>query len=169
MTLNKDGHVSYAPLWIESFRLIAPRKLLEAQRLNQQYQDYCEIQGIPDRLRWCRHRMGLMQKEAAALVGISRKVYLDIETGAVEDIDKVVVDKLAALYQISAEDLTSDYIRFISQGQGEKVKAYRQSLGMGIKAFARYLGVREGTVRDWEAEKQRISRQSWEKHFKGRR
>ena len=52
-------------MYIHSFRLIAPRKLLEAQLFNQQYQNYEDIPNVQDRLRWCRHHMGLMQKEVA--------------------------------------------------------------------------------------------------------
>ena len=37
---TSDGYVRYAPMYIHSFRLIAPRKLLEAQLFNQQYQNY---------------------------------------------------------------------------------------------------------------------------------
>lgn len=62
MCRTEDGIVQYAPLCIHTFRLIAPRKLLEAQQFNQQYHSYEEIQNVPDRLRWCRHHMGLMQK-----------------------------------------------------------------------------------------------------------
>ena len=52
-------------MYILSFRLIAPRKLLEAQLFNQQYQHYEDITNVSDRLRWCRYHMGLMQKEVA--------------------------------------------------------------------------------------------------------
>ena len=55
-------------MYIHSFRLIAPRRLLEAQLFNQQYQNYEDIPNVPDRLRWCRHHMGLMQKEVADLI-----------------------------------------------------------------------------------------------------
>ena len=76
MCRTEDGIVRYAPLCIHTFRLIAPRKLLEAQQFNQQYHSYEEIQNVPDRLRWCRHHMGLMQKEVAEQIGISRGHYI---------------------------------------------------------------------------------------------
>lgn len=83
MCRTEDGIVQYAPLCIHTFRLIAPRKLLEAQQFNQQYHSYEEIQNVPDRLRWCRHHMGLMQKEVAEQIGISRGHYIDYEVGYV--------------------------------------------------------------------------------------
>ena len=70
-------------MYIHSFRLIAPRKLLEAQLFNQQYQNYEDIPNVQDRLRWCRHHMGLMQKEVADLIGITRGHYIDFEVGYV--------------------------------------------------------------------------------------
>lgn len=84
MCRTEDGIVQYAPLCIHTFRLIAPRKLLEAQQFNQQYHSYEEIQNVPDRLRWCRHHMGLMQKEVAEQIGISRGHYIDYEVGYVD-------------------------------------------------------------------------------------
>ena len=41
-----DGCVRYAPMYIHSFRLIAPRKLLEAQLFNQQYQNYEDMNKV---------------------------------------------------------------------------------------------------------------------------
>jgi len=78
MCRNEDGVIRYAPLCIHTFRFIAPRKLLEAQLLNQQYHSYEEIDNVPDRLRWCRHQMGLMQKEVADLLDITRGHYIDL-------------------------------------------------------------------------------------------
>lgn len=81
MCQTDDNIVRYAPLCIHSFRLVAPRKLLEAQLFNYQYHSYEEINNVPDRLRWCRHHMGLMQKEVAEQIGISRIQYIDFESG----------------------------------------------------------------------------------------
>ena len=58
---------------------MAPRKLLEAQLFNKQYHSYEDIDNIPDRLRFCRHKLGLMQKEVAQIVGIPRSTYLKQE------------------------------------------------------------------------------------------
>ena len=76
-----DGHVRFAPLYIHSFKLCAPHKILEATMMNQTYHSYEEITSIPDRLRWLRHSKGLMQREAAQIAGVSRSVYIEIECG----------------------------------------------------------------------------------------
>lgn len=109
MCRTEDGIVQYAPLCIHTFRLIAPRKLLEAQQFDQQYHSYEEIQNVPDRLRWCRHHMGLMQKEVAEQIGISRGHYIDYEVGYVDYYPKEVVDRLADFYHIPVEDLLDEY------------------------------------------------------------
>lgn len=161
-----DGCVRYAPLYIHSFRLIAPRKLLEAQLFNQQYHSYEEIQAVPDRLRWCRHHMELMQKEVAELVGITRENYIDFEMGYADCCPKEVVDRLAALYQIPADDLLDEYNRFLYYGQGKLIREHRQSLCLGKKPYARLMKMDANSLRAWESERKRISKNSWEKYFK---
>ena len=66
---------TFTSLYILQFPLCAPRKLLEAQQFVQAYQTYAEIYSIPDRLRWCRHELGMMQSEVADAVGISMDYY----------------------------------------------------------------------------------------------
>ena len=89
------------------------RKLLEAQLFNQQYRNYEDIPNVQDKLRWCCHHMGLMQKEVVELIGITRGHYIDFEVGYVEHYPKEIVDKLAALYQIPIDDRLDDYNRFL--------------------------------------------------------
>jgi DNA-binding XRE family transcriptional regulator len=79
MYQSKNGIVRFAPLFIHSFRLIAPRKLLEAQQFNRRYHSYEEISSVPYRLRWCRHQQGWMQKEVAERIGITREQYISYE------------------------------------------------------------------------------------------
>ena len=166
MCCTADGVVRYAPLCIHSFRLIAPHKLLEAQLFNQQYHSYEEIVTVHDRLRWCRHHMGLMQKEVADQIGITREQYVDYETGSIIYYPREIVDKLSELYQVPVYDLLDGYNRFMYQGQGTLLKKYRENVGMKKKPFARRLGVEPNLYRAWESEQKRMSRGSWEKYFK---
>lgn len=71
----------YAPLYIHSFPVCTPRKILEATALNKQYRRYEDITNVPDRLRWCRLSRGMTQKEAAGEMGLSLHTYKNIETG----------------------------------------------------------------------------------------
>ena len=104
MCRTADGIVRYAPLCIHTFQLIAPHRLLGAQLFNQQYHSYDEIENVPDRLRWCRHHMRLMQKEVAERIGESRGHYIDFEVGNVDYYPKGIVDRLADLYHIPVDD-----------------------------------------------------------------
>jgi len=44
--------VSYAPLYIHSFRLVQPHTLVEAEKFNLIYTDPTQIDNIADKLRW---------------------------------------------------------------------------------------------------------------------
>ena len=131
---------------------MAPRKLLEAQLFNKQYHSYEDIDNIPDRLRFCRHKLGLMQKEVARIAGISRSTYINLETGKFNGFDKNVADKLSKLFNIPVYDILDDYNRFLSCGQGKLIREYRESLNLGKRPFARLIGVDANMLRLWENE-----------------
>lgn len=156
----------YLPLFIQTFKLYSPRKREAAEKLNLQYRSYEEITDIPDRMRWCRHHLGLMQKEVAEHIGVTEAQYMDYETGYAACIPSETADKLAAFYQIPVDNLLDDYNRFIYCGQGQALLSHRQKLGMKKKPYARMLGVEPNLYRMWEAEKKRVSRKSWEKYLR---
>ncbi len=168
MCRMEDGVLRYAPLCIHSFRLIAPRRLLDAQMFNRQYHSYEEIRNVPDRLRWCRHHMGLMQKEVAERIGISRGMYMDFEAGYVDYYPKEIVDRLAALYQVSPTDFLDAYNLFLYNGQGRQIREYRMRLGMNKKPFADMLHVDVSSLRTWESDRKRMTKHTWERCFKDR-
>ena len=76
------------------------------------------------------------------------------------------MDKLAAFFGINVFDLLDDYNRFQYKGQGRAIKESRQRMGMSKKAYARMLGVDSHTLDNWENDKKRMNRNSWEKYFK---
>ncbi len=168
MTCKENGKFKHAILYILSFRLMAPRKLLEAQIFNKQYGSYEEIDNIPDRLRFCRHRLGLMQKEVAWMAGISRNTYINLETGNLDSFDRATVDKLAKLFEIPIHDLLDGYNRVLWGGQAQQIKQYRESCGMGVKPFAKQMGIPIRCLQAWENGQKVVSLKSWEKYFKGR-
>ena len=153
---------------IHSFVLCAPRKILEATQFNQRYRRYEEIDNVPDRLRWLRHSMGLIQTEAARRIGLRESVYLNFERGSAQHIPKETVDRLAQFYGVPATDFLDEFSRFLYDGQADRIRKYREALGLGRKAFAREKGIPISSLREWEDGKKVISRQSWERHFKGR-
>ena len=163
-----DGCVRYAPMYIHSFRPIAPRKILEAQLFNQQYQNYEDIPNVPDRLRWCRHSKGLMQVEVADKVGMTHSVYKAIEEGFTQHIEPDKVDRLAQFYGVPVTDFLDEFNHFLYDGQAVRIRAYRESFGMGKKPFARKMGIPVRCLQEWESGRKVISIKCWERHFKGR-
>lgn len=168
MTCREDDKCRHALLYIHTFRLIAPRKLLEAQLFNKQYGSYEDIDNIPDRLRFCRHRLGLMQKEVARMAGISRNTYINLETGNLNAFNKTTADKLATIFDIPIYDLLDGYNRFLWDGQARQIQVYRQSFGLGQKPFARQMGIPIRSLQAWESGRKVVSLKSWEKYFKDR-
>ena len=156
----------FKPLYILSFRVTAAKKISEAFSLNRHYRRYEESDSVPDRLRWRRHELGLLQKEVAAKIGVTRAAYTSLEADEIDYYDPVVMDKLAALYHIPINDLLNDYTRFLQAGQGQTILNLRQSLNMTRSQFAQYLHTDVDNITVWETEKRKISREMWEKHFK---
>ena len=132
---------------------------------NRQYHSYADIDNVPDRLRWCRHQLGLMQAEVAQIIGASRSLYIHMENGVCEKSSSQIMDKLAALYQVPITDLLDEYNLFLYQGQGWQVKAFRESRGMSVLQFAESLGVYATTVCKWEADQARMFKRTWELIF----
>lgn len=163
MCRTEDGIIRFAPLYIYSFRLIAPRKLLDAQLFNQKYHSYAEIDNVPDRLRWCRHKLGMMQKDSAEAAGVSRSYYIHLENGECEKYPLPVMDKLSELYQVPVTDLLDAYNRFLYDGQGQQIRTFRLGCGMTVSQFADRLGVYASTVRKWESDRAVILKRTWEK------
>ena len=155
----------YAPLLIHSFALCAPRKILEATRFNQRYRRYEEIQSVPDKLRWYRYSRGLLQSEVAEKIGVSTNVYKNMEDGIAQQISKELADRLAQFYGVPVTDILDEYNQFLYAGQAENIRAYRLSLGLGRKPFARKMNIPIRRLQEWESGRKVISRKSWEKYF----
>ena len=131
------------------------------------YHSYDEIRSVQDRLRWCRHHAGLMQKDVADKLGISRSLYIDYEVGAVDYYPGEIVDRLASLYGVPASDFLDAFNRFLYYGQGKAIREHRERLGLPRKTYARYMGIDPNSLRAWESGRKRIMKNSWEKYFKG--
>ena len=71
--------VSYAPLYIHSFRLVQPHTLVEAEKFNLIYTDPTQIDNIADKLRWYRYQHGLLQRDVADYAGLDRSTYSGYE------------------------------------------------------------------------------------------
>ncbi len=166
LSRTDHGKPRFAPLAVHRFRLIPPPNLPKAQRFTRQYRSYREIDNVPDRLRWCRLQMGLLQREVAERVGVTTTFYIDLETGACEHTPAAVADNLAELYGVPATDLLDGYNRFLYEGQARQILALRQRAGLSRAAFARQTGISESSLRAWETKTKTISKKCWERYFR---
>lgn len=154
-----------APLLVRSFRLITPHRLKDAQRLNR---DYRQLTTVPDKLRWLRYSKGLLQSEVAEMIGVTRAVYGDIESGITQNVPVDAAAKLAQIYDVPVTDFLDEYNLFLYDGQAVRIRAYRESLGLKRKPFARAMGIPIRSLQEWERGEKVISRKSWERYFKGK-
>ncbi len=69
-------------------------------------------------------------------------------------------------FHIPVDDLLDDYNRFQYKGQGELLRECREKMGLKKKPFARLLHVHPNTYRDWEADKKRMLKITWNKYFR---
>lgn len=160
------GGVKYAPLYIHSFQLLQPRKLLEAERFNIKYSGPSEITTVADKLRYYRHKKALRQRDVAEKTGIHLATYCAYEQ---EDrkmpypFDKL--SKIAELFGVEITDLLDNYNLFLCNGQGRQIRALRQILGLTKEEFGKLYGFHVYTVNQWENDNVQILKSTWVKLF----
>ncbi|MDY3955117.1 MAG: helix-turn-helix domain-containing protein [Anaerovoracaceae bacterium] len=166
MLSNLSGKIRLAPLEILRFPLLAPRKLLDAQKFNIRYTDPSQITEIADKLRWYRYQHALMQKEVAEQIGIDRNTYIHYEEYGRDYYPIEHMEKLAGLYGVPVEDLLDEYNLFLYKGQGEQIQKIRQGLGLTQKQYAERLGVPLDHLKKWEQNHVRIYKSTWRSIFR---
>ena len=124
-----------------------------------------ESAEIADKLKYYRHRNGLLQNDVAEYLGIDRSTYIRYETNGHEYYPKEHLERLAELFKIEVEELADEYNLFVCQ-QAERVKEKRLALGVTQRGLAQMLGVDINKVRKWENNRTRISKADWDKFRK---
>jgi len=165
MSQRRGSRIKTALLYIHSFRPIHAHTFSETERIAQI--DPETLTTTADKLRYYRHIRGFEQKQAAAAVGLYRQTYAEYETPSVRNyypLDKLRL--LSKLFDVPWEYLLDDYNTFLYEGQGRQIRALRMSMGLSQERFAKKFGVWRSTVRKWEAESVRITKQMWEKLFR---
>ena len=157
--------VYYSLMATFTIRLCLPRKQLVDGSFALRYQSLDEIESMADRLRWLRLRHGWKQIDVAQMIGVSRATYIDLETGVTDYCPAQISDKLAELYGLTASELLDAYNLFLYGGQGKIIRRIRSDLGLNQKQFAAHIGAAERSVGDWERERKRLSKSSWDKYF----
>ena len=109
-----------------------------------------------------------MQAEVAKIAGVTRAVYIDIECGTTQHIPLEMVQCLAEFYDVPMTDFLDAFNQFLCDGQGKRIRAYRESLGLGKKTFAQKMGISIRCLQEWENDRKVISKKCWERFFEGR-
>lgn len=154
--------VKYAPLYIHSFRIVQPHTLLDAEKFNIRYTDPSQIDNTPDKLRWHRYRLGLLQRDIADYAGINRSTYSGYEEIGRDYYPIEVMLRIAELFSVPVTDLLDEFNRFLYYGQGRQIKQMRKRRQMTQREYACYLGVPFGTLQQWEQDRVMISKSTWE-------
>ena len=161
MSRYADMAVTYAPLYIHSFRLVQPHTLVEAEKFNIRYTDPAQINRTTDRLRWYRYQSGLLQRDVADFAGIDRSTYSSYEKDERDYYPIEKMEKIAELFFVPVTELLDEFNLFLYHGQGKQITEMRIKRNMTQSEFARRLGVPLGILRQWETDRVRMSKRAW--------
>lgn len=148
-----------APLYVHSISLTAPH-------LNSQCLSLPEIELVADKLRWCRHQKGLLQRDVAQYAEIDRSTYMHYEETGRDTYPLDKMQRIAKLFDVPLEKLLDDYNLFLYRGQGAQIKFLRKSKGFTQQEYARILKIPLPCLKAWEQERSKISKQSWSIYFR---
>ena len=166
MVRHVSEKVQFAPLFISSFALLAPHQLLEAEKFNLRFPDFSEITETADKLRWCRYKKALLQREVAAWIGVDCSTYRSYETVGRDYYPREHMEKMADLFEIPVTELLDAYNLFLYHDQGMQIKERRAHLHLTQSEYAARLGITPDHLSKWESNKVRVPKSSWEKYFK---
>ena len=158
--------VEFAPLFLSSFALLAPHQLLEAEKFNLRFPDPSGITETADKLRWYRYKKALLQREAAAWIGVDCSTYQSYETVGRDYYPREQMEKLADLFEVPVTELLDAYNLFLYQDQGRQIKARRAHLHLTQSQYAAQLGITPNHLGKWENNKVRVPKLAWEKYFR---
>lgn len=161
MGRKDNGGEAVAPLFIHQFHLIQNSRQLQAGQFLDSHPELRTIDNTPDKLKWCRHKMGLMQKEVAGYAGIYRSTYASYEKVGRDyyPIEKML--SFARLFKVDVTELMDDYNLFLYLGQGKQIQGRRKQIGMTQEEYAERLHVPLGTLKEWERDRHMMPKKAW--------
>lgn len=151
------------PMYLHSFRFIAPKKVSEAQKFALKFPSADKLTTIADKLRYYRHQKGLYQSDVADYLGIDKGTYIDYEKPDRDYYSAEVMEKIAEWFCVNIYDLLDAYNKFLYDGQGRNIKELRKQLGITPKKLAKLMNVELYKVKRWEQEEVRMFKSTWEK------
>ena len=157
------------PMYLHSFRFIAPKKVSEAQKFVLRFPTADKIETVADKLRYYRHQKGLYQTDVADYLGLERSTYIEYENPDRDYYSAEVMEKISKLLEVDVYDLLDDYNKFLYDGQGRNIKELRKQLKITQEDLAREMNVSLLKVKRWEQNKVRMFKYTWEKLINNKR
>lgn len=153
--------MTYAPLYIHSFRFLTNRHLTKAQSFLFKNPNPEKLTTVSDKLKWYRYQNGLLQSEVAKVMGVDRTTCSRYEENVLEAYPLDKLTKAAEFFEIDVTSLLDDYNLFLYRGQGQQIKRLRKSLNLTQSKFAKYIGVPLGTLKKWEQNRVNIQKKTF--------
>lgn len=157
------SNIYYIPLYILSFNFNNPSKFLLVDKLQNQFENFSEIQNIADKIKWLRHKKGLLQKDVADYLNIDRTSYVAYEKNSRGSYNINHLKKLAELFEIDITQLLDEYNMFLYKGQAKLLKYIRKELNVTQKDFAYMIDMTKHDVSNWEQSRTVLSKNTWKK------
>lgn len=151
------------PMYLHSFRFIAPKKVSEAQKFALKFPSADKLTTIADKLRYYRHQKGLYQSDVADYLGIDKGTYIDYENPDRDYYSAEVMEKIAELFCVDVYELLDDYNKFLYDGQGKNIRKLREQLNITQEDLSNKMGVSLLKVKHWEQDKVRMFKFTWER------
>lgn len=155
--------MTYAPLYIHSFRFLTNRHLTKAQYFLFENPNPEKLVTVSDKLKWYRYQNGLLQSEVAKVMKVDRTTYSRYEENVLEAYPLDKLAKAAELFHIDITSLLDDYNLFLYNGQGQQIKRLRKSLKLTQSQFAKYINTPLGTLKKWEQNRVNIQKSTYKK------
>lgn len=115
-----------------------------------------------NRLKYHRIKKGLTQTELANRLNISRDVILNLENKDKQLYNvKIIKDILSIIDEDKKIEINDDYLNFVLNNPGQKIRLYREKYNLNKNEFAQLIGVSRKTVRCWENESNVISKDNY--------
>ncbi len=139
------------------------RHLRNAQVFLCENPDPQVLDTVSNKLKWYRYQNGLQQSDMAKIMEVDRTTYSRYEENVLETYPLDKLEKAANYFGIDITELLDEYNLFLYHGQGEQIKGLRKSLGLTQSELAKQLSVSTQKVINWEKEKVRVSKMTFEK------
>ena len=166
---SQNRRNTYAVIYVHSVLFHLPPRCTIAGRYNLLYKSPEQLDTVPQKLKYYRHKCLLHQEDVAKRVNMSRKRYISFEAERHDYYPIEVLEKLAGFYHIPTENLMDDYHLFLYHEPGKTIRQFRKKKHYTQQQLADLMGVWKSTVRNWEGGRSQITKKNYIKFMELKR